>query len=134
LANITDIVKKDFKVQGTNYPFERDVAGRMMRTKNYTMQEGLSEARNREVYVIAADRDWWDRHRGSVPFLLLGVGFLLGLITDPIKDAIFSTTKPANPDTVSVKVLTLPQQEEPKNDQHGVQHILQTLKADSSKH
>src|SRR5437763_13440577 len=34
LANITDIVTSEIQVKGTNYPFERDVAGRMVRTRN----------------------------------------------------------------------------------------------------
>src|SRR5688572_27218278 len=61
LANITDIVRNDkqFPIKGTNYPFERDIAGRMMRTRNYTMKEGINEDGKKEVYVIAADRDWW---------------------------------------------------------------------------
>lgn len=111
LANITDITseKGEFPVKGKNYPFERDIAGRMMRTKNYTMKEGLNWLREPEVYVIAADRDFWDKHKGPISVGLLVFGFILGLIGDAVKERIFTTkTNKSNPDTISVKVLQLP--------------------------
>lgn len=87
LANITDIVSEngEFPIKGSNYPFERDVAGRMMRTRNYTIQEGVNEAGKKEVYVIAADRDWWDKHKFLFTLLTLGAGTLIGIMSDPLK-------------------------------------------------
>ena len=37
LADVTGIVRDAFQCKGTVYPFERDIAGRMMRTRDYTM-------------------------------------------------------------------------------------------------
>jgi hypothetical protein len=105
----------------------------MMRTRNYTMQEGVNEPGQKEVYVIAADRDWWDKYSGWVSLGLLILGFLLGLISDPIKSAI-SPTQSTNSDTVSVKVLSLPQQQALKSDQYDAQQIPKPLKKDSAKH
>ncbi len=111
LANITDIVSEDgeFPVKGTVYPFERDVAGRMMRTRNYTMEERINKAGKEEVYVIAADRDWWDKYSILVSVGLLIIGFALGIIGEPIRERIFHKEK-TSPDTVSVKILSVPQQ------------------------
>jgi len=108
LANITDIVSKggEFPIKGTVYPFERDVAGRMGRTRNYTMKEGVNRAGKNEVYVIAADRDWWDKYSGWVSIGLLIIGFVLGIISDPIKDRLFPKEKgKSNSDTISLKTL-----------------------------
>lgn len=117
LANVTDIVSQDgeFPVKGTVYPFERDVAGRMMRTRNYTMREGTNKAGKEEVYVIAADRDWWDKYSGWVSVFLLIVGFVLGIIGEPIRERIFPKDT-TSPDTVSVKILSMPQKAEHNRD------------------
>lgn len=127
LANVSDIVSQsgEFPVKGTNYPFERDVAGRMVRTRNYTMKEGVNKAGKDEVYIIAADRDWWDKYSGWVSLALLILGFVLGIISDPIKERIFPKVKEKiNSDTVSVKVLSMPQITIPHSDgQRSIQPI-----------
>ena len=135
LANITDIVSTsgEFTIKWTNYPFERDIAGRMMRTKNFTLQEGINDNGKKEVYVIAADRDWWDKYSGWVSIGLLIIGFILGIISDPIKERLFPKEKnKSNSDTISVNILQLPSQQEPKNDQNDVQYILGQPKKDSA--
>ncbi len=90
LANITDIVSKDgeFPVKGTVYPFERDVAGRMVRTRNYTMKEGINKDGKEEVYVIAADRDWWDKNKIRFTILTLALGTLIGSLGNPLSNLI----------------------------------------------
>lgn len=107
LANITDIVSAngEFPIKGTVYPFERDVAGRMVRTRNYTMKEGVNSSGKNEVYVIAADRDWWDKYSGWVSIGLLIIGFILGIISDPIKERLFPKEKKINSDTISAKII-----------------------------
>lgn len=137
LANVTDITseKGEFPIKGKNYPFERDVAGRMMRTRNYTMQEGFNRMNQSEVYVIAADRDWWDKYSGWVSIGLLIVGFILGIISDPVRDAIFHKAKnKSSSDTLSVKVLQLPQKAEPTSAQTPFQPIPDSVKKDSAKY
>ena len=126
LANVTDIVSKhgEFTVKGTVYPFERDVAGRMMRTRNYTLKEGINRASKEEVYVIASDRDWWDKFSGWVSVGLLIIGFILGIIGEPIRDQIFPTDTTSS-DTVSVKILSMPQQKESENYQKDAQLSVQ---------
>lgn len=90
LANVTDIVSTDgeFPIKWTNYPFERDMAGRMMRTRNFTMQEGINTAGKREVYVIAADRDWWDRNKFKALLITLFLGTIIGSLGNPISSLV----------------------------------------------
>ncbi len=87
LANVTDIVSEsgEFPVKGTVYPFERDVAGRMMRTRNYTMKEGINKAGKEEVYIIAADRDWWDKNKLWFTLLTSAAGIIIGIMAAPLK-------------------------------------------------
>jgi|GEM_PF-5879315 len=92
LANVTDIVSEGgaFPVKGTVYPFERDVAGRMVRTRDYTMKEGFNKVGKDEVYVIAADRDFWDKYSGWFSLILVVISFFLGLIGELIRQCILS--------------------------------------------
>ena len=110
LANVTDIVSKDgeFRVKATVYPFERDVAGRMMRTRNYTMQEGVNEAGKKEVYVIAADRDWWDRNKFWFSILMIFAGTVIGSLSNPLSNLIdrLINKAPAKTEVFRVKVQT----------------------------
>jgi hypothetical protein len=90
LANITDIVRndKEFPIKGTVYPFERDVAGRMVRTRNYIMKEGTNKADKEEVYVIAADRDWWDKNKFWFSVLMIAIGAVIGSAVEPLSKLI----------------------------------------------
>ena len=131
-VDVTGIIRDIFKCQGTQYSFDRDIGGRMQRTRDFTMREAINEGNGKEVYVIAADRDWWDKYSGWVSIVLLVIGFILGLIGEPIRDKIFTKTKPTNIDTLSIKVLSLPQQEQPHLYQHNLQQIPEILKTDST--
>lgn len=110
LANVTDIVSKDgeFTVKGTVYPFERDVAGRMVRTRNYTMKEGINKVGKEEVYVIAADRSLWDRYKLLFTLLTAAAGTLFGIMADPLKGLLH--TESGNQylirDTIQVRLQT----------------------------
>lgn len=86
LANVTDIVNDFFKVRGTNYNFERDIAGRMMRTRNYTMKEGVNKAGKEDVLVIAADRDWLDKNKFWFSIAMVIIGTLVGSISNPLSN------------------------------------------------
>lgn len=101
----------------------------MMRTRDYTMKESINEGDGKEVYVIAADRDWWNKYSVWVSFGLLVLGFIFGLFGEPIKNKIF--TKPINKDTVLVKVLQQYQPQVPKSALPFVQRIPEPLKMDS---
>jgi len=64
------------------------MAGRMMRTRNFTMQEGINAAGKKEVYVIAADRDWWDRNKFKALLITLVVGTIIGSLGNPLSSLI----------------------------------------------
>jgi hypothetical protein len=133
LANITDIVSKDgeFPIKWTNYPFERDMAGRMMRTRNFTMQEGINEVGKKEVYVIAADRDWWDRNKLWFTILTTSIGIALGVMADPLKGLLRteSDTQYLIRDTIQVRLQTIT----PTFRQVDTVYNLPIVKKDSSK-
>ena len=110
LANVTDIVSQsgEFPVKGTNYPFERDVAGRMVRTRNFTMKEGINKSGKEEVYVIAADRSLWDRYKLLFTLLTAAAGTLFGIIADPLKGVFHteSNNQYLIQDTIQVQLQT----------------------------
>ena len=113
-ADVTGRIRDDLKIAGTNYAFERDIAGRMMRTRNYTMRENLDNPNAKEVYVIAADRDWWDRNKFWFTIIIGGIGIIVGwilnLFSDPIKTRLFP--QPLKQDTVQVHILSMPPSQE----------------------
>lgn len=87
LANISGIVHREFPVKGTNYPFERDVAGRMVRTHNYIMKEVSRKVGDKEIWevlVIPLDRRWWEIYPYLIPLIAVLVGSLLTLIATKI--------------------------------------------------
>jgi hypothetical protein len=134
LADVTGIIRNEFECKWTVYTFERDIGGRMMRTRNYTMRETINEGGGKEILVIAADRDWWDKYSGWFSLASIVLAFILGLLGEPIKNALFSKT-PTNKDTVSVKILQMPQILPRLPDhQNDVQPFPDSLKMDSSKH
>jgi hypothetical protein len=110
LANVTDIVSQsgEFPVKGTVYPFERDVAGRMVRTRNFTMKEGVNKAGKEEVYVIAADRSLWDRYKLLFTLLTGAAGTLFGIMADPLKGVFHteSNNQYLIRDTIQVRLQT----------------------------
>jgi hypothetical protein len=134
LANITDIVSEDgeFPVKGTVYPFERDVAGRMMRTRNYTMKEGTNKVGKEEVYIIAADRDWWDKNKLWFTLITSAAGIIIGIMADPLKGIFNNRSKEQYyiKDTIQVRL---------QNNSHTLLPIdtvynLKIEKKDSTKH
>ena len=86
LADVTGIIREVFKCKGTVYPFERDIAGRMMRTRNYTMQELINEGGGKEVHVIAADRDWWDKNKFWFSIAMVLIGTIVGSVSSPLSN------------------------------------------------
>jgi hypothetical protein len=91
LANISNIVKDFFHVKGTNYPFERDIAGLMMRSRDYTMKEInkiIDGKEIEEVFVIPLDRKWHEKSPTTYTLFIGFVGSVIGAIVTNISGVI----------------------------------------------
>ncbi|HVX50982.1 MAG TPA: hypothetical protein VHB48_12535 [Chitinophagaceae bacterium] len=91
-ADVTGIIRNVFMCNGTSYSFERDIAGRMMRTKDYTMIEAVNDGGGKEVYIVPADRDWWDKSKFWFTVSTLLLGTLIGSLGNPLSNLISSLT------------------------------------------
>lgn len=83
LANITGIVQDEFPVKGTVYTFERDVAGRMVRTRNYTMKEISRKVGDKEIWevlVIPLDRKIWEKYVVPYSIIMIIIGTLISTL------------------------------------------------------
>lgn len=132
LANVTDIVRDFFNVVGTNYPFERDIAGRMMRTRNYTMKEEIAKNGKEDVYVIAADRDWWDKNKFWFSVIMLIIGTLVGSINNPLSNFLNNLINSKEPNQKLYRVRL--QTNVPILHQADSVYILEIEKMDSAEH
>ena len=80
IINITDVVRDFFKIRGGNYPFERDIARRMARTRDYEIREGKNKNNDDEVYIIPLDRKLWEKYTPGWTVLMLLVGAAIPLL------------------------------------------------------
>ncbi len=133
LANVTGIVRDDFKVLWTVYPFELDIAGRMMRSRDYTMKEGFDTSGKQEVFVIAADRDWWDKNKLWFSILILLLGTLIGSLVTPLSNLINRLINKEHQQTEVFQVKVSPKSA-PILHQADSVYILEIDKTDSTKY